>query len=284
MHDHRKSTTNMTAPQMDPAAFAAFMAQQAAPQAPAAPAGYPQMPQGFPQVPQQYAPQMPQGYAPQGGYQPQQPAPQLAAGSLDDFFSQPSTGGGPALKFSPPNQATGQQGTTYAVQVVRAITNADIQQQTNPQNGQPSTYRDGRPKFVMKVPVKVLQANVDTTPYAEGAQWYVAGATRDELVQAMSEVGAPAGPPEAGAVIAITCTGTRSSGSAIPAKTWAVKYQRPGGAAAPTAPVEIPTQAAAPAPQAPAAAPVAPPAPSAAPADLSADQQALLAKLTGATS
>lgn len=270
----------MTAPQIDPAAFAAFMAQQqAAAQAPA-----PQMPQGFPQVPQQFAPQMPQGFAPQGGYPmaPQQPAPQLAAGSLDAFFSQPSTGGGPALKFNPPNQAANVPGTTYAVQVVRAITNADIQQQTNPQNGQPSTYRDGRPKFVMKVPVKVLQANVDTTPYAEGAQWYVAGATRDELVQAMSEAGAPTGPPEAGAVIAITCTGTRSSGSAIPAKTWSVKYQRPNGAApaAPAAPVEVPAQATA--PQAPPAAPPAPPAPMAAPADMNADQMALLAKLTGA--
>lgn len=269
---------------------------------PPAPGGYPQppapqyMPQGFP-AQQPYYPQPPQYGA------PQQPAPQLAAGSLDAFFSQPSSGGGAALKF--------EVNTAHVGVVSRPLTHGDVQQQTNPGNGQPSYYKDGRPKFVMKVPLKVAVSQA----HSDGqAQWFVAGAARDELLRAQLEAGAPEGPPEAGAVIYVQCTGTRPSGPGMnPAKTYAVRYWRPGNpeglqfaaqcgidmsgvttgpAAENPAPAPVTQGPQAPAPQAPQgppappAAPIAqapapqPPAP-AANSGLSPEQQALLAQLTG---
>jgi hypothetical protein len=234
-------------------------------------------PQGYPAAPQQYGP--PQGY-PQSYAPPAQPAPPLAAGSLDAFYQQPSSGGGAALKFEP--------GTRHVGVVSRPITNADIQQQTNPGNGQPAFFRDGRPKFVMKVPLQ-LQPTPDR-PDGLG-QWFVAGAARDELVRAMAEAGAPDGPPEAGAVIDITCTGTRPAGPGMnPAKIYQVRYRRPNAPQQPAlqpAPASVqqipapPQQVPAQAPQTPVT-PPAPPAP-AATAELTAAQKALLAQLTGQT-
>jgi hypothetical protein len=192
--------------------------------------GYPQP--GYPQIPQQ--PGYPQAPAPVGYPQqpapqyaappvaPQQGQPQLAAGTLDAFWSQPSVGGGAALKF--------EVNTQHVFVVPRDVTNADIQQQTNPQNQMPQTYKDGRPKFVMKVPARVAPSQA----HPEGqAQWYCAGGARDELVRAMSAVGAPQGPPESGAVLIVKCTGTRPSGPGMnPAKTYKVQYLRPGPEAA----------------------------------------------------
>lgn len=292
------------APQaFDPAQYP--QQQPGYPTAPPAPA-YPQVPQGYPQPPMGYPQPQPsypmQGYPQQG----QPPAAPLATGTLDGYFSQPSTGGGAALKF--------EVGHTHVGVVARPISNADIQQQTNPGNGQPAFYKDGRPKFVMKVPLQ-MQPSAER-PDGLG-QWYVAGGARDELVRAMSAAGASEGPPEAGAVLQITCTGTRPSGQGMnPAKVYSVLYQRPSGAAPvsnveqsvahqqaappaqgvdfsqmlnqqqapPPAPAAYqPPVQQVPVPQAqPPAAPPAPPAPAAA-GDLSADQQALLARLTGQT-
>lgn len=239
--------------------------------------GQPQFPgqaQQYPAQPQQggYAPVgVPQGY---GHQLPPQAAPVTppASGSLDDFFSQPSVGGGPALKF--------EVNTTHVGLVARPVTNADIRQQTIPGSNAPATYRDGRPKWVMVVPLVVQQSPA----YPEGqAQWYVAGGARDELVRAMAEAGAPAGPPEAGALISITCTGTRSSGPGMnPAKVYKIVYQRPEGAATAAATPEPVAEA--PAPAAPSTTPaVQAPAPTAPqpPADMSPEQQALLSRLGG---
>lgn len=266
----------MTAPQFDPAAFAAFM--QAQGQAPAAPAPAAQYPAYAPQVPQGYAPapgyapQMPQGYAPQAP-QPVSAAPVNA--SLEDFFSQPSSGWGPSWSFK------GKPiGTSYVGMVGRPVTNSDISQQTAPNSNTPLFYKDGRPMLVMKVAMTV---QVDQT-YPEGkAQWYVQGQARDELARAMAEAGAPAGPPEVGALIALTFSGERPNNFGTMSKQYTVRYQRPEGAA-PAAPV-APVAAAPAAPVAPAQpqAPVAPPAPPApaVPAGLPADKAALLAQLTG---
>lgn len=238
--------------------------------------GHPQQPpQGYAQPPAQPGyPQMPpQGYGPPQGQQTQQP---LAQGSLDSYFAQPSSGGGAALKFE-------QTGQTQVGIVARPVTNADVQQQTSPGTGQPAFYKDGRPKFVMKVPLRVepTQAHPDGL-----AQWYVAGAARDELVRAMAEAGAPVGPPEAGAAIRITLTGTRPSGPGMnPAKVFQVQYARPEGAA----PVEQPPVQPAPQPEVPQqqAQPPVPAEQPAAPApdtgdggELSEAQQKLLASLT----
>lgn len=219
-------TQQFMAPGYDPSqAYGAPAGYPQQPQAPAygAPQGYPQPP--APGYPQQYgapagypqAPQVPGYGAPQG--QPQQGA-ELAAGSLDAFYSQPSVGQGASLKI--------EAGQTVVGQVARALTDADVQQQTNPQNGAPSFFKDGRPKMIMKVPMLVTP---DQTHTDGRAVWYCGPAARDELARAMAAVGAPAGPPEAGATISITCTGTRPSGPGMnPAKTWAVQYQRPEGA------------------------------------------------------
>jgi len=212
-------------PQVDPQQPQYAQPQYAPPQqayAPPQPQVFPQ-PQGYPQ----YAPQMPQGYP------MPQPAPQLAAGTIDQFFAQPAAGGGAALKF--------EVGTRHIGIVSRPITNGDIQQQTQPGSGLPAFYKDGRPKFVMKVPLQIHQ----TPQHPDGqAQWYCAGQASTELQRAMAEVGAPEGPPEAGAVIDITCTHTRPSGQGMnPAKNYRIVYQRPNGAAPvaqqPPAPVAV---------------------------------------------
>lgn len=192
---------------------------------------YPQYPPQAPAYPQ-YAPApqqqqyAPPGYPPQ--YQAAAPQQPLAAGTLDSFYNQPSSGGGPALKFDQP-------GTRYVGIVSRPVGDGDIQQQTDTQN-RPQTFKDGRPKFVMKVPLQMQPS----PQYPDGlAQWYVKGQARDELVRAMAAAGAPEGPPEHGSVLDITFTATRASGPGMnPAKLFQVNYTRPQGApqAAPAAP------------------------------------------------
>lgn len=302
-------------------------------QQPYAPPGYPPQqyaPPAPPQAPQQpyYPPQQPQqyaapGYPPQQAYAPpapQQQAPPPVQGTLDDFYNQPSSGGGPSLKFE-------QVGTRYVGVVSRPIGPGDVQQQTNTQ-GVPQTFKDGRPKWVMKVPLQMQPSPA----YPDGlAQWYVKGAARDELVRAMAEAGAPEGAPQAGAIIDITFTSTRAAGVGMnPAKLFHVVYTKPGdqpgqppsqpqqapqGADAPSpapAPPAPPQQAQqyvqepaqqqyAPPPPAPPAqqqyappppqqqyapppaaqVPQQPPAQPAPPSDLSPEQQQLLARLTG---
>jgi hypothetical protein len=241
--------------------------QQPAPQYPQQ--GYPAQQPGYPVAPQGYPqqPMAPQGY-------PQTPAPQLAEGSLDAFYSQPSVGGGAALKF--------QIGTTHVFMVSRPVTGADVQQQTQRGTGLPATFRDGRPKFVMKVPARVALS----AEHADGtAQWYCQGAARDLLAQAMAAVGAPEGPPQAGSVVVVTKTGERPVPNMNPAGVYTVQYVPPGpqadgyaqqcgislegivreGAAPAAAPVAPPAPPAAPAPAPVAYQPPAPPAPPAPP-------------------
>lgn len=212
--------------------------------------GFPQQPQqyaqpGYPQAPpQQYAP--PQQQFTQPAYPAQQapqqpPAPPLATGSIDDYYSQPSAGGGPSISWK--DKPIGHH---YIGIVARDVTNADIQQQTDPQTKQPKFYRDGRPQFVMKVPL-IVQPSAQ---FPEGeATLFVRGQMRDELVRAMSEVG-QTGAPTKGATIVVQLAGKRNTG-AIPANQFAIQYQLPGGAgAAPAAPVQ-PAPVQQPAPQAP---------------------------------
>lgn len=257
--------------------------------------GYPPQPQqtapGWGQQPQYAPPQFAPGYPPAQPAAPQQP---LAQGTIDDYFAQRSSGGGKSLSFQ-----SKPVGTTYVGVVTRAITQGDIQQQTNIQ-GVPQFFRDGRPKFVMTVPLQ-MQPSPD---YPDGlAQWYVKGQARDELVRAMGEAGAPAGPPEAGAILQITLTGQRPSGPGLnPANLFHVTYTRPDGQTSspapqqqaqaqppqaqyaapsaqpyvppqqPTTPQAQPAAQAAPQPQQPAAAPA---------GELTDEQRQLLARLTG---
>lgn len=188
------------------------------PQAPA-PAPYPVPPAGYP-VPVAYPPA---GYAPAPGYPMAPPVQPSAPGSLDSFYGQPSTSGGPSWKFQ------GKPfGTTYVGVVERPVVDSDVRQATNNQNV-PQFYRDGRPKFIMVVPMLVPVS----AEFPEGkAGWWVKGQARDELVRAMTEAGCPAGmSPEAGAVIQITYTGQRSIPNMNPAHQFAIVYTRPTGAA-----------------------------------------------------
>lgn len=193
---------------------------------------YPQQPYPGTQMqppPQQFAYPQQQMYP--------QPAPQpLAQGTLSDFFNQPSTGGGPV--FSWKGKPTG---TTYAGIVSRQITDGDIQQQTMPNSNTPAFYRDGRKKFLMKVPLTVTP----TPEFPDGqAQWWVSGSARDELARAMSEAGCGTNTvPEPGAAIVITLTGERPSGPGMnPSKTYRIQYRRPVGTAAVTPTQQPPTE------------------------------------------
>lgn len=275
---------------------------------PAAPA----QPQ-YPVAPQQ--PYPPQQYTP-----PQPPPVPLAQGNLDDYYAQPSAGSGPSISWS----ANGQQkpiGTYYEGIVARDVTNADVQQQTDPNTGQPKVYRDGRPQFVMKVPLKVQPS----PEFPEGeATWFVRGQARDELVRAMAEAGCD-GAPRGGAAVRVTLVHRRPTRMGNPANVVQVVYQPAPGQAnaqpaaqapapAPTAPSPavgqliaqqapeqpatqvqaqyppVPPQVAQsvqgpPVQVQPQVAPAQPVAPQGqafpAPADLSAEQQELLARLTG---
>jgi hypothetical protein len=215
----------------------------------------PQYPQQFGapvQQPQQFPPQgYPQQMQPmpvQPGYPAQQynfpvppqaqPAPQLAAGSLDDFFGQPTVGGGQALKFT-------NVGDSHTFTVSRVITKADVQQQTDTRNI-PQFFKDGRPKFQMIVPA--------TLPDGSAGTWYVKGATREALGAAMTKAGVPGAPqcaPEAGATIRVTYVGDKQNGAGYnPSKLYHVEYARPADAPADN-PTKVPQLAPTPRPAAP---------------------------------
>lgn len=247
------------------------------------PSPYPQGQPAAPIYPPQY-PQAPQQYAPPAAYPatppaaPQQP---LATGTLDDFYNQPSTGGGPSISWKDK-----PIGTTYAGVVARDVGNGDVLQQVNFQTKQPEFYRDGRPKFVMKVPLRVQPSN----EFPEGeAAFYVRGQARDELARAMSEAGV-SGAPRNGDVIQVTLVQRKPSGAGMnPSNVVQIVYT-PSGAApvpvpAPSAPAPTPQPVAvAPAPVAaqPVATPAAQVQPTATvPEGFSAEQAALLARLTG---
>ena len=206
------------------------------PQYPAAPA---QGPHPTAYAPPQYPAQYPTAYAPpmQQPYAP--PAPPLPTGTLDSFYEQPSSGGGPSFKFMDANRQP-QIGKSYAGIVARPITNADVRAQTD-QSGRAVTYKDGRPKFVLIVPLLVQPS----PEFPEGqASWWVKGQARDELARAMAEAGAPVGPPEAGAGIRVTLVGARPVPNMSPAYQYRVEYMRPAGA--PTAPAPVPQAPASP--------------------------------------
>lgn len=295
--------------------------QQPAPQYPQQPQGYPVQP-AYPQQPAPQYPPQPQGY-PQGYAQPAYaqpayappapPAQPMPAGTLDTFYQQPSSSGGPSFKFQDANKQP-IIGKSYEGFVARPVTDADVRAQTN-DSGQVQTYKDGRPKFLMVVPMLVQPS----PEFPEGqAGWWVKGQARDELARAMAEVGAPLGAPEAGAFIRVTLVAVRPIPGRYPAFQYRVEYVRPNGAApapapqpvqpaqapvvqqaapvmstaggqpvvyqqpVPPAPVTPPAPQPAPVAAAPQPAPA--PAPAAAPpAGFSAEQQALFAKLTGQT-
>lgn len=207
--------------------------------------GYPPAQPGYPPAPPQQ-PYYPPPQYPSQQYPPQPPKP-AAKGTIDDFYTQPAGGSGKSLAswFDVP-------GKSITGVVARKITNADVQQQTDITTRQPVFFADGRPKLTMVVPLIVAQ----TPDFPEGrAAWYIRGDVRNELARAMQEAGAPEGPPEAGAQITITLTGTRQIRNLNPAKVFAVQYVRPQGAAPAQFPATAPQAANGQVPQQPAAQP-----------------------------
>lgn len=209
-----------------------------APQQAYPPVQQPQFPQAPPAQqypPQGYAPPMQQQY--QAPYQqaPQQPPAQpLAQGTIDDFYNQPSVGGGPSLSWTDKQSNQPKPiGTSYVGIVARDVTNADVQQQTDFRTQAPLFYKDGRAKFAMKVPLKVQPSQ----EFPEGeCSWFVKGQARDELVRAMAEAGCD-GSPKSGATIAVTLVQRRPSGAGMnPANIVQIQYTPPGGAAPAQAP------------------------------------------------
>ena len=215
---------------------------QPAPQYPPQPYQQPAPPMPAPQYPTQAYPQAPPAPYPGQQQAPQQP---LANGTLDDFYSQPSSGGGPGISWKDK-----PIGTSYAGVVARDVTNADIQQDTDYRTGTPLTFRDGRPKFLMKVPLKVQPS----PEFPEGdAVFFVRGQSRDELARAMSEVGA-SGAPTAGSAMVITLVERRPSRQGNPANIVQIRYQpaqgsgqAPAQPAPPSAAPAVPEQQQAPA-------------------------------------
>lgn len=220
------------------------------------PYGQPQYPGYPPQQPQQYAPPVQQPYQPQPGYpqqapqqyappmQQQAPAQPLADGSLDAFYSQPNTGGGPGVSWKGKPDGYTIQGI-----VPRDVTNADVTQEVGAPNTQqagiPQTYRDGRPKFVMAVPLQLPQS----PEYPEGeARLFVRGQLRDELSRAMGEAQVE-GAPKAGAVLTVTLVQRKQGRGTIPQNIFRVHYTPPG-AQAPQIQQPQPTQQYAPQPPA----------------------------------
>lgn len=254
---------------------------------------YPQYPgqpqQGYPQQPQPVYPQ--QGYPPQVAPMPQQgfpaqgypaqqvpagpPAQPLAQGTLSDFYNQPSSGGGPSLSWT--DKTTNQPkpiGTQYVGLVARNVTSADVQQQTDFQTKAPLTYPDGRPKFAMKVPLKLAPSQ----EFPDGeASWFVKGQAKDELQRAMSAAGVD-GAPKEGAIISITLVQRRPSGRGMnPANIVQVTYTPGQGGAVATeapSPVAVAQSAQAPAQMAPQMQPAQQYAPQQAPAQQYVPQQA----------
>lgn len=185
--------------------------------APAQPAAYP--PQQFQQPYAQPAPQ----YAPQAPVQAAPPQAPLADGSLDAFYNQPNLGGGPGISWKGKPDGYTVQGF-----VPRDVTNADVTQEVgapgSPDAGRPKFYRDGRPMFVMSVPLHVGQS----AEFPEGeARLYVRGQLRDELGRAMQEAGAE-GAPKAGATITVQLVTRKQGRGTIPQNIFAVTYTPPG--------------------------------------------------------
>jgi len=195
-------------------------------------------------APQPYAPQ-PQAYA-QPVYQQAPPAPAgppPVQGTLDDYYSQPTGGGGPGISWKGK-----PEGTSYIGTVTKDVTNGDIIQDSDFTTKQPKFYKDGRPVFVMRVGL----VNAPTQEFPDGEfSFWVRGQARDELSRAMAEAGVE-GAPKAGDVIQVTLVQRKPNRTGNPTNIVQISYTPNPNAAAPVA-VQAPVAAAIPVAQVPVA-------------------------------
>ncbi len=182
-------------PQGYPAPQQGYAPPQQAPQQPPVP-GYPVQEQ----YQQPYPQQQPGFPVPQAQFQAPPPppeAPPLPPVTMDDFMSQPGGGDGKSLSFEYP-------GTRYVGIVIRNITSADLERQTDPVKGTVARHSDDREKLVMKVPLLLTMPN---PAYPDGiGVLYVNANLRNELARAQEAAGVPVGAPRAGDTIDITFT------------------------------------------------------------------------------
>lgn len=198
-----------------------------------------------------------------------QPQAQLARGTLEDFYNQPTGGSAPSVTSKFFNKRP--QGSWLQLEVLNDVTNADVRQQMTPQ-GQPQTFRDGKPKFVLVVKVKVTGSSDGTHPaeFPDGeATVWVKGVLADELRRAMTAAGDPSGYPKGGAVIVMQSAGEKASRTPgfSATKLFALQYAGPVGVAAeaianPASQAAAPQAVSTPAVPVTASAPVPSPAPS----------------------
>lgn len=230
--------------------------QQPAPQAqpqqfvygpPAQTQQYAPPPQPYGQPTYQPAPQYPPMYGAQQGQSVygQQPsvsqAPPPVAGTLDAFNSQPTGGGGPAFSW-----ANAPIGMTVQATVARTVRDSDVQQDTDYKSKALKTFKDGRPQWVLVVPIMLATAH---PKHPDGrASLYVKSGLRDALAAAMGAAGAPM-PPQEGDQLQITLTDQKDTGQGNPKNIFSVQYHRPDSTALapqpeqvqqPSAPVQAP--------------------------------------------
>lgn len=255
------------------------------------------------------APQAQSAYVPQAQQQAQQPQPELARGTLEDFYSQPaaSNGGKGATQFFGSVQKGNRKpdGTWLQLRIDRDITNADVSQLTDT-NNVPQTWKygpmAGKPKFQLTIPATAIGSSDGThLQFFEGGAvrlYLKPGPVTDAFRAALQAGGEPSGFPKAGSQLVMIAAGQKANkGNYSPTMLYDFRYTAPNGSETPAAPENPPADnpqipvppapvppveppATPPAPPAPPATPVSPPAE--APGDDKKDERAaLLAKLQG---
>ena len=235
---------------IDPNAAAQYLI--AATQAAAAPAPAP-VPAPAPPVFQQGVPHA-QGIQ-QGFQQAAAVPPQIAArGTLEDFFNQPTGGGGPSVTSKFFNQNNRPQGSWLQMTVLADVTNADVQHQKTPQGVLQYFKKNGqddltRPKLVLVVKVQVTGSSdgshTQVFPDGIASLWLKKGPVTDNLVRAMTAAGDPSGYPKAGAQMIMISAGEQASRTVgfNATKLYDFQYAMPAGSVDPTAAISVPAPA-----------------------------------------
>ena len=214
-----------------------------------------------------------QGFA-QAAAQAQSAPPQIAArGTLEDFFNQPSGGGGPSVTSKFFNERP--QGSWLQLTVLADVTHADVQHQKTPQGVLQYFKKNGqddltRPKLVLVVKVQVTGSSdgTHTTAFPDGiaSLWLKKGPVTDNLVRAMAAAGDPSGYPKGGAQMVMISAGSQPSRTVgySATKLYDFQYACPAGSVDPTVPAEsatVPSAVTTTPPVPPAPAPTSAPAP-----------------------
>lgn len=217
---------------IDPAAAAQYLATTAAtaatPPPSPAPAATAQA-QGFAQA--QAAASAPQQVA--------------ARGTLEDFFNQPSGGGGPSVTSKFFNKRP--QGSWLQFTVLSDVTHADVLHQKTPQGQLQYFKKNGqddltRPKLVLVVKVNVTGSSdgTHTTEFPDGSAslWLKKGPVTDNLIRAMAAAGDPSGYPKGGAQMVMQSAGEQASRTVgySATKLYDFKYAAPASGVDPTPP------------------------------------------------